>query len=212
MKKSKIITVLLSFLLILSACQMPEDTETDNTTDDTTNEVQDETDEQKEESSTPDEDNSSDKSEETEGIENHEFDLSLEDAVDIFQDNYGKMEVYAVELTTEEQVYQYEIKGHKNNTEYKVHVHADNGDILDEKEEDDDDDEHIAIDFDKIITPKEAMDKTIDEFDAKVFVTSWELGEEDGDMAYEVEYVFKEEGKEDGDITINAYSGDILEN
>lgn len=209
MKKSKVITILLSFFLVLTACQTPEP-ETDNSDEDTTEEAPDENDEQNDEdtdSNTDEKD--AEQGKETKGIEDHDFDLSLEDAVDVFQDKYGDMDVYAVELTTENQVYQYEIKGQKDNTEYKAHIHADNGDILDEKEEDDDD-QHMTIDFGQLITPKEAMDKTLDEVDDGAFVTSWELGEEDGKMAYEVEYVFKEEGKEDGDIKIDAYSGDIM--
>ena len=120
------------------------------------------------------------------------------------------MDVYAVELTTEEGVYQYEIKGYKEGTEQKSHIDADSGDILEDKEKDDDGN-HMNIDFNKLISPKEAKDNALQELEDGAFITSWELGEENGEMVYEVEYDFEDSGKDDGDINIEAYSGDTLE-
>lgn len=205
MNKTKMTTILLSAFLVLTACQTQDDIPSDDTdnTEETTGQMQDETE-------ATDENEATEEDSETDGIEAHEFDISLEDAVNTFQDEYGKMEIYAVELTTEDGEYQYEIKGSKDNIEYKVHIHADSGDVLSEKEEDDDGN-HMEIDFERIITPKEAMDNALEEVDSGAYVTSWELEEEDGGMSYEVEYEFEETGKDDGDITVDAYSGDITE-
>lgn len=70
----------------------------------------------------------------------------------------------------------------------------------------------MEIDFGKVMDAKKVMDTALNELDEDAFITSWELEEEDGDMAYEVEYDFKDESKSNGDMTINAYSGDIMEN
>lgn len=214
MKKMTIATALMSSFLLLTACQSPEDnddTDTDNT-EDTTEQTEEDTSTDTDDSNETEDNNETDDQElhDTKGIQDHEFDLSLEDAVDTFHDKYGDMEIYAVELTTEDGVYQYEIKGQKDNTEYKAHIDADSGDILSEKEENDDDN-HMEIDFDQLISPKDAMDEALNELDEDAYITSWELEEEDNKMAYEIEYDFEDDDKDDGDITIDAYNGDVLE-
>lgn len=215
MKKPTALTLLLSASLLLAACQNNSGSSpnsSDNTASQTQSNSTAETSSStntSSDSSTSEENQSSDKNTENKGIQEKTFKISLEDAVKKFQDKYGEMMIYAVELTTEKGVYQYEIKGYKDNTEYKVHVHADNGDILSEKEKDDDGN-HQEIDFDQLVSPKEAMEKALKEIGTGAYATSWELGEEDGDMSYEVEYDFEDEKKENGDITINAYSGEIL--
>lgn len=198
--KNKIMLALMSSTLLLAACQSQNDVDDTENTEDTTEQTENDNQTNEEEQST----------DETKGIQDTEFDISLDDAINIFHDEYGDMDVYAVELTTEDRVYQYEIKGYMEGTEYKVHIDAKNGDILDDKEKDDDDN-HLNIDFDKLITPKEAMDNAIQELDEGAFITSWELGEENGKMVYEVEYDFDDANKDDGDMNVDAYSGDIVE-
>lgn len=195
--KKRIMIALMSSTLILGACQSPNDPDE---SEDTTEQPANENSTNEEEQPTTD----------NKGIQDADFDISLEDAVKIFHDEYGEMDVYAVELTTEEGVYQYEIKGYKEGTEQKSHIDADSGDILEDKEKDDDGN-HMNIDFNKLISPKEAMDNALQELEDGAFITSWELGEENGEMVYEVEYDFEDSGKDDGDINIEAYSGDTLE-
>lgn len=204
MRKMTLASILMSSFLLLSACDTQNDNEPMDEPDDTTEQTEDN---QQEET---DQDETNENETETKGIENHEFDLSLEDAVDKFYDEYGEMDIYAVELTTEDNIYQYEIKGYQDNTEYKVHIHADNGEILSDKEEDDHD-EHLMIHFEKLLSPKDAMDIALSELPDGAYVTSWELEEEDGKMAYEIEYDFEDDDMDDDDITIEAYNGDILD-
>src|SRR5699024_1323520 len=123
--KKRIIIALMSSTLILGACQSPNDPdEPEDTTEQPANENSTNEEEQ------PTNDNK--------GIQNADFDISSEHAVTIFQEEYGEMDVYAVELTTEEGVYQYESKGYKEGTEQKSHIDADSGEILDDKEKDED--------------------------------------------------------------------------
>lgn len=195
--KNKTIIALMGSALLLGACQSPSD---DQSPDDTTQQTESESSTNEETSSTND----------SKGIQDTDFDVSLKDATEIFEDEYGEMDIYAVELTTENGVYQYEIKGYKEGTEKKVHIDAESGEVLDSKEKDDDGD-HLKIDFDKLISTKDAMNNALQELEDGAYISSWELGEEDGKMVYEIEYDFEDSDKDDGDINIDAYSGDVLE-
>lgn len=88
--------------------------------------------------------------------------------------------------------------------EYQAKIDAENGEILGQEEEVDDDKENdIAIDFTKILAPKDAMAKALE--NNKGYVKSYEIESNDeGKIVYSIDV-------EDGDdVELDAESGDIL--
>src|SRR5699024_3151822 len=98
----------------------------------------------------------------------------------------------------------YEIEGFKDGREYQLKINN-NGEILEEEIEDDDDTKKLAIDFSKIISGVDAMEKALEGQDEDVKIKEYELKIEDGKTVYEVEL---DNGK---DVKIDATTGDIIE-
>lgn len=143
------------------------------------------------------------------GIEEKEFAISLDDAVAKFKETFPEegIEISGVELDEDDGKYAYDIQGFKENKEYEVKIDAETGDILAQEEEVDDDnddlDDDIAIDFATIITPQEAMTKSLENNTG--YVKSYELDHnDDGKLVYEIDI-------EDGDdVELDAETGDII--
>lgn len=142
------------------------------------------------------------------GIEEKEFAISLDDAVAKFKETFTEegIEISSVELDEEDGKYAYDIQGFKENKEYEASIDAESGEVLAKEEENDDDnddmDDDIAIDFTKIISPKEAMAKALENNTG--YVKSYEIDHDDDRIVYEIDI-------EDGDdVELDAESGDIL--
>lgn len=139
------------------------------------------------------------------GIEEEEFAISLDDAVAKFKEAFDddSIEISSVELDEDDGKYTYDIEGFKENKEYEASIDAESGEILSKEEENDDDmDDDIAIDFTKIISPKEAMAKALENNTG--YVKSYEIDHDDDRIVYEIDI-------EDGDdVELDAESGDIL--
>ena len=143
------------------------------------------------------------------GIEEKEFAISLDDAVAKFKETFPEegIEISGVDLDEDDGKYAYDIQGFKENKEYEVKIDAETGDILAQEEEVDDDnddlDDDIAIDFATIITPQEAMTKSLENNTG--YVKSYELDHnDDGKLVYEIDI-------EDGDdVELDAETGDII--
>ena len=143
------------------------------------------------------------------GIEDKEFAISLDDAVAKFKETFTEegIEVSGVELDEDDGKYAYDIQGFKENKEYEVKIDAESGEVLAKEEENDDDnddlDDDVAIDFEKILSPKDAMAKALE--NNKGYVKSYELDHnDDGKLVYEIDV-------EDGDdVELDAETGDII--
>ena len=142
------------------------------------------------------------------GIEEKEFAISLDDAVAKFKEAFDddSIEISSVELDEDDGKYTYDIEGFKENKEYEASIDAESGEVLAKEEENDDDnddmDDDVAIDFTKIISPKEAMAKALENNTGDV--KSYEIDHDDDRIVYEIDI-------EDGDdVELDAESGDIL--
>lgn len=142
------------------------------------------------------------------GIQDKEFAISLEDAVDKFKETFDdpSIEISSVELSEDDGKYAYDIQGFKENYEYEAKIYAESGEIISKEEEQDDDnddkDDDVAIDFVEIISPKEAMEKALE--NNKGYVKSYEIDHDDDRLVYEIDI-------EDGDdVELDAKTGDIL--
>lgn len=142
------------------------------------------------------------------GIEEKDFAISLDDAVAKFKEAFDddSIEISSVELDEDDGKYTYDIEGFKENKEYEASIDAESGEVLAKEEENDDDnddmDDDIAIDFTKIISPKEAMEKALENNTG--YVKSYEIDHDDDRIVYEIDI-------EDGDdVELDAESGDIL--
>lgn len=136
--------------------------------------------------------------------------MNMEDAVKIFHEhNFGdgsadalNIDKFKVEILDKDIIY--EIEGFKDGKEYQLKINN-NGKILEEEIEDDDDNKKLAIDFSKIISGVDAMEKALEGQDEGVQVKEYEIKIEDGKTVYEVEL------DNDKDVTIDATTGDIIE-
>lgn len=140
------------------------------------------------------------------GIEEKEFEISLDDAVDKFKETFPSegVEVSSVELDEDDDNYVYDIQGFDENKEYEAKIDAESGEVLAQEEETDEEvKDNVAIDFVSIISPKEAMDKALENNEG--YVKSYEIESNDeGKLVYKINV-------EDGDdVELDAESGDIL--
>ncbi len=142
------------------------------------------------------------------GIEEKEFAISLDDAVAKFKEAFDddSIEISSIELDEDDGKYTYDIDGFKENKEYEASIDSESGEVLAKEEENDDDnddmDDDVAIDFTKIISPKEAMAKALENNTG--YVKSYEIDHDDDRIVYEIDI-------EDGDdVELDAESGDIL--
>lgn len=140
------------------------------------------------------------------GIEEKEFEISLDDAVDKFKETFPSegVEVSSVELDEDDDNYVYDIQGFDENKEYEEKIDAESGEVLAQEEETDEEvKDNVAIDFVSIISPKEAMDKALENNEG--YVKSYEIESNDeGKLVYKIDV-------EDGDdVELDAESGDIL--
>lgn len=140
------------------------------------------------------------------GIEEKEFEISLDDAVDKFKETFPSegVEVSSVELDEDDDNYVYDIQGFDENKEYEAKIDAESGEVLAQEEETDEEvKDNVAIDFVSIISPKEAMDKALENNEG--YVKSYEIESNDeGKLVYKIDV-------EDGDdVELDAESGDIL--
>ena len=123
------------------------------------------------------------------GIEEKEFNISLDDAVDKFKETFPSegVEVSSVELDEDDDNYVYDIQGFDENKEYEAKIDAESGEVLAQEEETDEEvKDNVAIDFVSIISPKEAMDKALENNEG--YVKSYEIESNDeGKLVYKID-------------------------
>lgn len=139
-----------------------------------------------------------------------EFATNVDEALKIFHDhNFGdgsfdaiNIDKLKVKILDKDIIYS--IEGFKDGKEYKLKINN-KGEILEEEVEEDDDNKKLAIDFTKIISGVDAMDKAIEGQGEKAWVKGYEIEIEDGKAVYDIDV---ENGQ---DVKIDATSGEIIE-
>lgn len=139
-----------------------------------------------------------------------EFATNADEALKIFHDhNFGdgsndaiNIDKIKVEILDKDIIYS--IEGFKDGKEYQLKINN-NGKILEEKIEDDDGKKKLAIDFTKIISGEDALEKSLEGEARDVKVKEYELKIEDGKVVYDIEL---DNGK---NVKIDATTGDIIE-
>lgn len=144
----------------------------------------------------------------TSGISNVTFDVSLEDAVQTFLDNFGvDVNIDEIDFDEDSNTYTYEISGWDANNEYDMEIDATTGDIIQqESDTEENNDETDVINVDNIISPQEAMDIAEQELGADTVIDGWTIEVDDGITVYEIDT----EGIT-GDITLNAETGAVVD-
>lgn len=138
------------------------------------------------------------------GIYDVEFPVTLEQATELFAQTFGEdVNISSIELDEEIRGYEYDISGWDGEQEYELSLDAHSGEIKKQDIEQDNDRDDI-INFDNIITPREAMEIAVNDTGVD-FVEGWSLEEDDGIIVYEIDL----QGIDD--ITLNAETGDIVD-
>lgn len=211
MKKSLKLALLTSAsILTLAACgdnttqetTEPETEEqtTDTTEDSATDENTDTTDE-----NTDDQGDDQAANTDSQGIENMDFAVSLQDAVETFKGEVGDdaVQITDVNFDTENGTYVYEFTGFSNGTEYEGSVDAENGDVVDFESEAGEDMDDDVLDLDNVVDPSEAMTVALDSTGSG-YVKEWELDVENGTPVYDIDI------ENASDVKVNAETGEVL--
>lgn len=136
--------------------------------------------------------------------QNQSSKVDLNKAVDVFYNTFAdkNITITKIEYEKDNGRYTYEIKGWKDNTEYKLEVDEETGDILEQKSETDNniDKNDFAIKLDEIVDPDTAIKAAKEQVKDK-HIEGWQLHTEEGHLVYEVDI-------DDGDdVLINALDG-----
>ena len=143
----------------------------------------------------------------TRGIEEKEFKVSLDDAVNKFKEAFevDGIEVSSIEFDEDNGKYAYDIKGFKDNEEFEAKIDAESGEVISkEKDKEDDTKDAMAIDFTKVKAPKEAMKKAME--NNKGFVKSYEL-----DFNDQRKLVYEIDVENGDDVELDAETLDIIQ-
>lgn len=136
--------------------------------------------------------------------------MNMEDAVKIFHEhNFGEASAESINIDKLkvkflEQGLEYEIFGFKAGKEYQIKI-DDNGNILEEEIEEYDDNNKLALDFDKLFPPTQAMEKALEDQGENSKIEEYEIKIEDGKAIFDIEI---ENGK---DLKMDATTGEIIE-
>lgn len=191
----KLVTVGVAVLLLgaLSACSSNDDKDTS--------------------SNNSSQESTSSKSDNNDSLQNKNFDMSYEDAINAFKDKHSDAEISSVELEENLGKYVYKVEGISNDNEYEMKFNAetkkqlsDETDKLDQEDAGGVKKENEKLSLDGIKTPKDAMDKAITEQAGDV--TSWKIERELDTTYYEV--TVKQENKK-YEIKLNAKTLEILQ-
>ncbi|KAA9220702.1 MULTISPECIES: PepSY domain-containing protein [Aerococcus] len=220
-KKLKISLVSLASIFTLAACGQANDggdkakTDQNESSQEVSQETKGETaskennkDQKESKEDNKDQAESNQSSQDQEGIENKEYAVSIEDAVNKFNEETGAQDVKIeeIEFDYEEEFskHTYQIQGYNAENEWDMHIDPDTGEVLKVEAEKEANDETKQIEVTSLITPKEAMEKALAEHPGEK-VKNWELSVDDnGVIHYEIDLTNVD------DVDVNASSGEII--
>ncbi|MBM6613955.1 PepSY domain-containing protein [Desemzia sp. RIT804] len=158
------------------------------------------------ESGTTDESSSS-SSGSTQGINEQEFDISLDDAIQIYNETHPNSSIESIEFDDDDAKYEYDFDGFDDANEYELSIDASTGEAVDRETDSDNDDNNEALNLDNIVSPQEAMTTALEEVGSG-YVDSWHLDTENGLTVYEISIENSQD--DDDDIIINAQTGEFI--
>ena len=205
-QKIKLGVLSLSAVALLAACANDDAELTDNPVveDPVTEEPTDNTNETDEATEPEEPTNVMGSQDTSNGIYDVEFPVTLEQATELFAQTFGEdVNISSIELDEDIRGYEYDLSGWDGEQEYELSLDAHSGEIKKQDIEQDNDRDDI-INFDNIITPREAMEIAVNDTGGD-FVEGWSLEEDDGIIVYEIDL----QGIDD--ITLNAETGDIVD-
>lgn len=205
-QKIKLGVLSLSAVALLAACANDDAELTDNPVveDPVTEEPTDNTNETDEATEPEEPTNVMGSQDTSNGIYDVEFPVTLEQATELFAQTFGEdVNISSIELDEDIRGYEYDLSGWDGEQEYELSLDAHSGEIKKQDIEQDNDRDDI-INFDNIITPREAMEIAVNDTGVD-FVEGWSLEEDDGIIVYEIDL----QGSDD--ITLNAETGDIVD-
>lgn len=197
----KLLALTLALGLVLGGCGKAKDTNLEPKDTNIEKQVEDSKDTSK------DDDGNVKASEKTSSPNINEVKIDLNASLAKFEEVFADKDIAIeeVKLELENGTYLYKFEGKKENKEYSLSFDANTGDIKAQKEEEDKDKKKIeAIDFSKIISPKEAIDKAIAGQDGDK-VVEWSLKTDDGKSKYEIDI---ENGT---DKEVDALTGEVVD-
>ena len=205
-QKIKLGVLSLSAVALLAACANDDAELTDNPVveDPVTEEPTDNTNETDEATEPEEPTNVMGSQDTSNGIYDVEFPVTLEQATELFAQTFGQdVNISSIELDEDIRGYEYDLSGWDGEQEYELSLDAHSGEIKKQDIEQDNDRDDI-INFDNIITPREAMEIAVNDTEVD-FIEGWSLEEDDGIIVYEIDL----QGSDD--ITLNAETGDIVD-
>lgn len=205
--KTKVVFLTLISTGILGACSSQTTDEEQSSSSQSSSETT-ETEESSSESATSSEELSSDTAT-GQGINEQAFDVTLNDAVDIYNDNHPNTSIESITFDEESGKYEYDIDGFDDTTEYGLTIDAATGEVTEnETDNEDDDDNNDALNLDNILTPQEAMTVALEDVNSG-YVDEWHLETDNGTTVYEIS--IEDSQEDDDDIVLNAETGEIIE-
>lgn len=150
---------------------------------------------------------SSTNSESTQGISEQEFDITLDDAIQIYHDTHPNSSIESIEFDEDNGKYEYDFDGFDDSTEYELTIDASSGEAIDKNTDNDDENDNNALNLDNIVSPQEAMTAALEEVNSG-YVDSWHLDTENGATVYEINIENSQD--DDDDVIINAETGEFM--
>lgn len=137
------------------------------------------------------------------GIENMEFSITLDNALEIFYETFGSEEINIdqIDFDDDNGRYLYEISGWDGEFEYELDIDAETGEVVQQEQEQDTETNDI-LDLAGLITPSEAMEIALEASGAG-YVEEWQLELENGQTFFDVDI---ENGT---DQKVNAQTGEL---
>lgn len=145
----------------------------------------------------------------TKGIENTTFDMSIQDAVDMFHDAFPNAKVTSVAIDNDRDSYVYEVEGYHESNSVEIKIDAYSGEIVKQKDSEDREDnaEDDILDLEAIVSPQEAMKAALDEVGSG-YAKEWEIDSKNGQVYYEIDIEDAEQSNDD--VHIDAKTGDFI--
>lgn len=146
----------------------------------------------------------------SQGIENKDYKISLEQAIDLYNKTYPDTTIKSISFDLDDGYYQYEVEGFNQSEEMELNIDAMSGDILEKERETENTQNKTELDLTNLISPQEAMAAALKEIGSG-YVEEWELETKLGKTYYEVEVENIENDDHDVDVYVDAKTGDILD-
>lgn len=146
----------------------------------------------------------------SQGIENKDYKISLEQAIDIYNKTYPDTTIKSISFDLDDGYYQYEAEGFNQSEEMELNIDAMSGDILEKERETENTQNKTELDLTNLISPQEAMSAALKEIGSG-YVEEWELETKLGKTYYEVEIENVENGDHDVDVYIDSKTGEVID-